>query len=595
MKRIKNTLIFCFISFIIFPVNSQTDKLTRNTAYNLVLKNVLNSNINNINVLVAKNTCFKGDKIEKINKEIVSVPFQECWFFFIDDHPFANWSHPCRFVFVNIYTGDIKIVNEKNPPANLEDMDILKAVEVQINKANLFNPQNYTTRMFTNNNDPSNNYAVIISGGADAYNNWVRYWNDCASIYTSLVNVYGYLDSHIYVLISDGTNPGNDRHLYDWSYDSSPLDLDGDGDNDIGYSATKSNITSVFNTLSGMLTQDDFLFIFTTDHGGQESGQDVYINLWNETMKDDEFATEVNKVNAGEINVVMEQCHSGGFVDDLAATDRVIATACRYDESSWAMPPDYTYNEFVFHWTAAVTGQEPDGTPVDADTDNDGNVTMQEAFNYAEAHDTQSEYPQYDSQPSGLGSNLTLDGLICPEYLTLTTNISGGTHGYLASNSITATNIISGGANVHYGANTRVKLSAGFRVYAGSYFLADLDGCTSALKSTKVNDNIITYNQDNLADNLNDKGKIIDIENPGIINDVKIFPNPTKAMINIEFNKTLDQEVGIQIVNIGGVIIKSISTSENKVSFDINDFNSGIYIVKIISNNNVMIKRIIKQ
>ena len=75
----------------------------------------------------------------------------------------------------------------------------------------------------------------------------------CSAIYSTLINVYGYPKDHIYVLISDGTNPEHDRHHYDGHYDSSPLDLDGDGSNDIQYAATCANITQVFNTLRNRL------------------------------------------------------------------------------------------------------------------------------------------------------------------------------------------------------------------------------------------------------------------------------------------------------------------------------------------------------
>lgn len=63
----------------------------------------------------------------------------------------------------------------------------------------------------------------------------------------------------IYVLISDGTI----QQMIDINIvvvsDSSPLDLDGDGDNDIQYSATKGNISTVFNTLSNILDKEDNL------------------------------------------------------------------------------------------------------------------------------------------------------------------------------------------------------------------------------------------------------------------------------------------------------------------------------------------------
>jgi hypothetical protein len=221
-------------------------------------------------------------------------------------------------------------------------------------------------------------------------------------------------DKQIYVLMSDGTSSGADRHHYDGSYDSSPLDLDGDGDNDIQYSATRANITTVFNELASKMTRDSHLFIFTTDHGGFESGSDVYLNLWGETIRDDQFAVEVNKIteHAGMI-IVMEQCHSGGFIDDLTAgvgtqdPPRIIATACLASESSWAMPPDYLYDEFVYYWTAAVNWAYPGGGSVDADVDNDFLTTADEAFDFAEAHDTASETPQY-ADTGSFGDDLSL-------------------------------------------------------------------------------------------------------------------------------------------------------------------------------------------
>ena len=149
-------------------------------------------------------------------------------------------------------------------------------------------------------------------------------------MYSALIHVYGYREDHIFVLMSDGTNPAVDRHLITGGYDSSPLDLDGDGDNDIQFAATRANITNVFNTLSELLDADDNLFIYTTDHGGQESGQNTFINLWGQIMRDDQFATEVDKINAQRINLCLVQCHSGGFIDDLQDNSRIIATSCKY-------------------------------------------------------------------------------------------------------------------------------------------------------------------------------------------------------------------------------------------------------------------------
>ncbi len=345
-------------------------------------------------------------ELATFEKSIISIP-SDSWIFFLDKNPLKGWSHPCSFLFVEIKSGKIIEKEWKLPPNNLEKWKLLTEIKEQ-SEIKLFNFKKSNATLLKSGITPANCYAVIISGGYDMANNWQRYWNDCSAIYSALVDVYNYEDDHIYTIMSDGTSTANDRRI-SGGYDSSPLDLDGDGDNDIQFSATRANITTVFNTLSGLLDSDDYLFIFVTDHGDQESGQDALIYLWGETIRDDQFATEVNKVNAGEISIVMEQCYSGGFVDDLASLNRVIATACDFDETSCGMGY-YTYDEFVFDWIAAIAGEDPNGNAVDADDNNDGFVSMQEAFGYADVHNACSETPQYYSNKHTLGENLTLLG-----------------------------------------------------------------------------------------------------------------------------------------------------------------------------------------
>jgi len=173
---------------------------------------------------------------------------------------------------VNIQNGKILILN-KDTPVHFWQMEPLIEQKTEMKEK----PFNFTKHKIESKNVGSaeNDYAVIINGGGRKEINWIRYWNHCSFLYSSLVNTYGYSEDHIYVLVSDGTNSADDRKQIindKIVYDSSPLDLDGDGDNDIQYSATKANITQVFNTLQNILTPDDNLFIYTTDHGGQESG-----------------------------------------------------------------------------------------------------------------------------------------------------------------------------------------------------------------------------------------------------------------------------------------------------------------------------------
>jgi hypothetical protein len=403
------------IVFILVILEISNGQITKNDATKLTFEYIKNLNLGECLVYLKQEVVNQNFEIKTFDKSINSMTDQS-YAFFIDKFPLKNWAHPCFYLFVNLKNGSIQMIEWKLPPNDLRDWELLTEIRERA-PVKLFDFKKNKIEQKKTTQSSDNCYAIIISGGYDSYNNWQRYWNDCSAIYSTLVDLYNFQDSHIKCLISDGTNSGQDRHV-NGGYDSSPLDLDGDQDNDIDYSATKANITTVFNSLSSILTNHDHLFIFVTDHGDQESGQDALIYLWGETIRDDQFATEVNKINAGQITIVMGQCYSGGFIDDLTMPNRIISTACDYDETSCGMDY-YSYDEFVFHWISAVAGEDPYENPVDADDNNDGFVSMLEAFSYAEANDGCNETPQYFSVQDigyflGLGFSLYISG---PSYV----------------------------------------------------------------------------------------------------------------------------------------------------------------------------------
>ena len=433
----KKILLFCFA---LFMCNFLFAQISRDGAFNIVKANVLNNDYQSKNILASKSLTQPSETLKVLSNVFVS-PNYESWFFFVDDTPFAN-SGLGRYVFVNSLNGSISIQNNMFPPSI--EMDILHQVAI--------NHTVRTERVVIERSEDActseNNYAVIISGGGSLWSNWVRYWNDCSAIFTILVNKYHFDKSKIFVLMSDGTDPAADRIHYDGHTDSSPLDLDGDGMPDIKYAATKADIAHVFNTLSKIITSNEHVFIFTTDHGGYGST----LVLWEDEMSSAEFATEVNKVNSAKsINVVMEQCYSGGYTTALAGNNRVISTACASYELSWAMGPDYYYNEYVYHWMSAVLGEELlGGMPVHADYNVDGVVTMDEAFQYAESADMSNEAPQYSG--GTVGNILSLVGFVptiygnneissCGENTYYVNDISCATYLWECSSNIT---IVSG-------------------------------------------------------------------------------------------------------------------------------------------------------
>ncbi len=336
---------------------------------------------------------------------------ENSYVYFVDEIPNANWTHPCQYIFIDKSDGKIEIIRASTPPLNLEFT--LKTPITPLEDTEDQEQESISNRIVLNNfatnvGRANERYAVILSGGGNPTSNYERYWNDCSFIYKVLVYTYGYSPDNIYVLISDGTDPGADRRITSTTYDSSPLDLDGNGTDDIQYSATKANISKVFDILAKRVTQDDDLFVFTTDHGDRSNG--IYsLVLWNNSrMYPSEFAAELNKVNANTC-VVMEQCYSGGFVSSLERDNRVIMTACKSDEVSYATS-NGTYNEFVYHWTSAMQKAYPSGVIANADNNGNGIISMKEAFEYAKANDTKNETPQYSSKNETLGDEISFWG-----------------------------------------------------------------------------------------------------------------------------------------------------------------------------------------
>lgn len=253
-------------------------------------------------------------------------------------------------------------------------------------------------------------HAVIISGGMNKLMNHERYWNDCAFLYRTLREDYHFPKQDITLLISDGGEAGRDMLLADGSgFATSPADLDSDGERDVWLPATLSQVDASLSELAARLSANDRLFLFIIDHGGYDDAlRQSYAWMWGgERLYDTHLARLLDAFHVASMSICLGMCRSGGFIDNLHAENRVIATSCAENEESWACQ-DRPYDEFVYHWICAVAGQEPEGNAIDADTDGDGYVTMSEAFKYAYLHDCREETPQYWSMPVTLGEEWSL-------------------------------------------------------------------------------------------------------------------------------------------------------------------------------------------
>lgn len=339
------------------------------------------------------------------------------WTVFVDAVPLANWEHLCYTYSVKRTLGADEILEATNeqvrklPPSfrirphNLKDRfknaPKYKAVVNEL-------PQE-----MIDNQVAERTYAVILSGGIFKYSNAQRYWEDCSFIYKTLRNRFNIPKKNIVPIMSDGRNPDKDQ----WSVDSCKhisqyLDLDGDGIEDIEYEASKKNLVNIIRGINIIAKEGDHFFLFVTDHGGldEETGHS-YICLWgvNNVIYDYELAEVLKPLTQKgiHVNVVLGQCYSGGFIDDLDMIGCVTSTACKEEEPSGFI--DVKHDEFLYQWTCAINETDINGILINSDKDKDGRITLKEAYHYAKTNDRYNETPQYSSNPEVLGDELAFN------------------------------------------------------------------------------------------------------------------------------------------------------------------------------------------
>ena len=259
-------------------------------------------------------------------------------------------------------------------------------------------------------------YAVLYYG----YSYYHVYWNDLTFMYKTLKDDYGYTEDNIIVLALDG----------------SAHDLDGNPDNDVDFMGTRADLDTVFARLSRVVTNNDVVFFYATDHGtyqgsNKEDGAlDVYSgdHIFEENLVTffDRLDTDTRKITK---IMLFNTCYAGGMIPELSALDYplMIASASKASEVSnyYYSPCDSDvvscdYNAFSFHWTAAVHGSDPPGTSLThGDYNNDGYVSVAEAMRFAKENDefarddsSPKEHPVYWDSDCIVGSYRTLNGAI---------------------------------------------------------------------------------------------------------------------------------------------------------------------------------------
>jgi hypothetical protein len=244
--------------------------------------------------------------------------------------------------------------------------------------------------------------AVLISGGISPFQNYARYLNDLTIFYDCLVSGrYGFQPQDIQVLFAQGGAYPMGGALRNTQH------------------ATRANVQAAIQSAVAASGDDDLLVVMTTNHG--DAGPPHRLLLWDpaETLTAQQFGAELAK-RQSDFHFLGVFGHCFGdemFNESLAqgAAGRAVVVAAS-DTASYSLGPDHAYDAFLYHFVSAIRGQTPQDYPADSDTNADGQVDVQEAFDFARKMDKTKDNPQIDdNDPAGnprLATRMTLEGLL---------------------------------------------------------------------------------------------------------------------------------------------------------------------------------------
>jgi hypothetical protein len=335
---------------------------------------------------------------------------------FADDEPQANFGHTCRYLLYENGTG--KFLQEapaRFPPVkDAKQAKTLKPFHEPvrlIENPNLFKPFRPIWRCPIIVPEGTR-YAILFSGMSNK-----RHLNDMEFLYRTLIDVYAFDPAHIYALSYDGTLNTQDGVQVHWPGDGTAyrINITGEG-NQAGFEAAVDDLITKMHRL-------DTLLIHCNNHGDSDTPDGgitwvpntaflcTYPN-WGRYYHNDFSHKLAELPRFRQLIVMLEQCHSGGFNGSILANSPAdatsVASAATEFKNSY-ISADGNWDPFARDWIAAQAGQNPFGGALayNPDTDGDGKIQAEEAFQYAFTVRDLRDSPNF-SESSEAGGDIAL-------------------------------------------------------------------------------------------------------------------------------------------------------------------------------------------
>jgi PKD repeat protein len=79
----------------------------------------------------------------------------------------------------------------------------------------------------------------------------------------------------------------------------------------------------------------------------------------------------------------------------------------------------------------------------------------------------------------------------------------------------------------------------------------------------------------------------------GMNNLISIYPNPTNGVFNVKLDANVSDNMTVNIYNAIGSLVKTVTVDTNNTNIDLSGFANGVYMVKVIADDQIATKQII--
>lgn len=352
----------------------------------------------------------------------------------VDEKPLDLWRYDCSYYYLPRVVNDLNNVQiimyeGKMAPNHVNltsiDINLVSPVRARIPQ-NLANSPAFPPSLNSPNIGNGNQTQVLIMvshySDLSVFTNW---WNNCASLYCVLTQVYNIPKQNIHLFMGDEIST---TYMYDSNGDSIPMlrDLDGDGINEniqpFGYGALDDFRDDVADSLA--LAGVEHLFTFYIGNLGAYVPWDYmgdYTPILSEGVDVMDFEATISRCQA-DYNTVFCCCMDANRATSVFNSDEnfILIGANYYNYYEAGGDNDGDPDNYFKPWLAAMAGQDLEtGNLVDADYNNDGFVSMAEANTYAESIEV-GNMSFMHSTPSSIASNVSFGHLELYKGLNIT-------------------------------------------------------------------------------------------------------------------------------------------------------------------------------